>query len=288
MNMLDELHKVAEIIGEMPVKSEKIAQSYDLSIYKLEFKHRAALVAKHGHPKLRDHFEIEFKMLKQLNEFNFLPTPQAIYVSDALYLMDYIDNVALGHHQEAEAKIARKIAQLHDVKAQKFGFEYDTLIGSLLQPNRFNTNWIEFFRDQRLIYFADLCYQQKLVSSEFRHQIDKISDRLDELLLDNHKPTLIHGDLWYGNILTDGSALNAFIDPALYYANPEIELAYVTMHNSLGDDFFNEYQQHHQIEDGFFDLRKDIYNIYPHLIHILLCGPEYAVPVEAVFKRHGV
>lgn len=288
MNISDEYNKLAEIIGEAPLRHEAIAESYNLTLYKIEFKNHTPIVVKFGRPKLRNHLDIEYQMLKQLNGINFLTTPKAIYADDELYLMDYIEHVPLGHHQEAEPTIAKQIAQLHEIKAPKFGFEYDTIIGSLLQPNRFNNNWIEFFRDERLMPFVESCYQQKLVTTEFRSKIDKLADRLNDLLLDNHPPTLIHGDLWFGNILTDGKKLKALIDPALYYANPEIELAYTTMHNSLGNDFFTEYQTHHKIDDGFFELRKDIYNIYPNLVHILLCGSEYAMPIEAVFKRHGI
>lgn len=288
MKITEKYNQIATIIGEEPKRQEAIAESYNLRLYKLEFKNHPPIVAKYGRPKLRNHFELEFRMLKQLNGFNFLTTPNAIYADDELYLMDYVEHTPLGHHQEAESAIAKQIAALHNIKADKFGFEYDTLIGSLLQPNRYNNNWIEFFRDERLLPFADSCYEKKLITTEFRLKIDKLALRLDELLLDNHTPTLIHGDLWFGNILSDGNKLKAIIDPALYYANPEIELAYVTMHNSLGNDFFTEYQQHHKIDNGFFELRKDIYNIYPNLVHILLCGNEYAMPIEAIFKRHGI
>lgn len=288
MNLNDEYDKIEELIGEAPSRQETIAESYNLTLYKLKFKNHPPVVAKYGRPKLRNHLALEYQMLKQLNGYDFLTTPKAIYADEQLYLMDYIEHEQLGHHQAAEPAIAQQIAQLHNIKAEKFGFEYDTIIGSLLQPNRFNKNWIDFFRDERLIPFADSCYEQKLVTTEFRLKIDKLSLRLDELLTNNHPPTLIHGDLWLGNILTDDKTLKALIDPALYYANPEIELAYVTMHNSLGNDFFNEYQNHHKIDDGFFELRKDIYNIYPNLVHILLCGTEYAIPIEAVFKRQGI
>ena len=288
MNLNDEYNRIETLTGEAPSRQETIAESYNLTLYKLEFKNHAPIVAKYGRPKLRNHLALEYQMLKQLNGYDFLTTPKTIYADDQLYLMDYIEHKPLGHHQAAEPAIAQQIAQLHNIKAEKFGFEYDTIIGSLLQPNRFNKNWIDFFRDERLVPFADSCYEQKLVTTEFRLKIDKLTLRLDELLTNNHPPTLIHGDLWLGNILTDDKTLKALIDPALYYANPEIELAYVTMHNSLGSDFFNEYQNHHKIDDGFFELRKDIYNIYPNLVHILLCGPEYAIPIEAVFKRHGI
>ena len=288
MNILNEYQKITQIIGEKPIRHQHIAESYNLSIYKLEFKQRTPLIAKLGQPKIREHFNLEHQMLKHLNGLSFLTTPKVYYVDDKLYLMDYIAHIPLGHHQEAEQEIAYQIAQLHQIKAAKFGFEHDSLIGCLMQPNRFSNNWVEFFRDNRLIYFADSCYQQKLITAEFRSRIDKLADKLADLILDNHPPTLIHGDLWYGNILSDGDALKGFIDPALYYANPEIELAYVTMHNSLGDDFFNAYQNQHKIDDGFFELRKDIYNIYPNLVHILLCGTEYTAHIEQTLFRHGV
>ncbi len=287
MNILNEYHKLSDIIGETPSSHELIAHSYDLNIYKISFNNHPNIVAKHGTPKLREHFSIENKMLKHLNQLNFLPVPKPIFVDETLYLMEYIDHIPLGHHQSTEPIIAQKIAKLHQIKSEKFGFEYDTIIGPLLQENRFKDNWIEFFRDQRLLNFADQCLAVNRLSTELRLRIEKLAAKLDDLLLNNHQPTLIHGDLWYGNILSEDVNLKAFIDPALYYANPEIELAYVTMHNSLGSDFFTAYQEIIPIDDGFFDLRKDIYNIYPNLVHILLCGSEYTIPIEAVLKRHG-
>ena len=46
-------------------------------------------------------------------------------------------------------------------------------------------------------------------------------------------PGLIHGDLWGGNIICQKNQLRGFIDPAIYFANPEIELAFSTLFSTV-------------------------------------------------------
>ena len=67
-------------------------------------------------------------------------------------------------------------------------------------------------------------------SGRYRHAIicltaaEAFAGRLPEWLDEPAAPALIHGDMWGGNVLTRNGRIAAFVDPAIYYADPEIEL----------------------------------------------------------------
>ena len=77
----------------------------------------------------------------------------------------------------------------------------------------------------------------------------------------------------------------AFIDPATHYAHPEVELAFSTLFGTFGRAFFDRYAQLRPIEPGFFERRRDVYNLYPLLVHAILFGGGYGRQVEAIAVR---
>ena len=56
---------------------------------------------------------------------------------------------------------------------------------------------------------------------------------------------------------------------------------------SFGDAFFARYRELRPLADGFFELRRDIYNLYPLLVHTTLFGGHYAQAVLRILARHG-
>jgi fructosamine-3-kinase len=78
------------------------------------------------------------------------------------------------------------------------------------------------------------------------------------------------------------------IDPAIYYGHPEIELAFITLFNTFGDSFFTHYQEVRPIADDFFEERRDLYNLYPLLVHVAIFGGSYVQSVERTLRRFGI
>ena len=77
------------------------------------------------------------------------------------------------------------------------------------------------------------------------------------------------------------------IDPAIYFSDPEIELAFMTLFGSVGETFFTSYREIHPIAPGFFEARRHLYNLYPLLVHVRLFGGGYVGQVERILDRFG-
>ena len=228
--------------------------------------------------------ELEAWMLRYLRQHADIPLPEVIWADHDLLVLEWLDDVGRVT-EDAEIDIARHIAKLHMVQGVRYGFERDTRIGSLRQPNPGSSDWIGFFRDQRLLYMARQALENKAIDMKMMRGIENIASRLTEWMIEPLAPTLIHGDLWGGNILTARGRVTGFIDPAIYYADPEIELAFITLFGTVGMPFFDAYAETHPIRDGFFEVRRDIYNLYPLLVHARLHGEMYLGNIQDILRR---
>ena len=120
-----------------------------------------------------------------------------------------------------------------------------------------------------------------------RARLETLAGQLERWLTEP-RPALIHGDLWGGNVLAASGRISGFIDPAIYYADAEIELAFSTLFNTFGKAFFSHYNELRPLAPGFFEERRDLYNLYPLLVHVRLFGGGYVGSVERTLKRFGV
>ena len=99
------------------------------------------------------------------------------------------------------------------------------------------------------------------------HHLDTFIARLPAYIDEPKQPSLIHGDIWTGNVLYRDGKVVAFIDPALYFADSEMELTFSTVYNSFGKDFFNKYNEIRPLSAEFFEVKREIYNLYSLLVH---------------------
>ncbi len=101
------------------------------------------------------------------------------------------------------------------------------------------------------------------------------------------QPSLIHGDAWSANVLAKGDKITAFLDPAIYHADPEIELSFISLFDSFGAAFFEHYEEIRGVRPGFFEERRDLYNLYPLLVHVYFFGGGYLSSVQSTLRRFG-
>ncbi len=178
----------------------------------------------------------------------------------------------------------RQLAALHKVINSRFGFDHDNYIGSTPQPNTWVEDGYRFYAEQRLLFQARLAHGRGLLGRAEVRQVESLAARLPELIPDQ-PASLIHGDLWGGNALTDRDGNPAIIDPAAHYGWAEAELAMTTLFGAFPEAFYRAYQEVRPLEGGFWG-RFPLYNLYHLLNHLNLFGSGYYGQVISVLRKY--
>lgn len=230
--------------------------------------------------------DVEGYMLRYLAAKSDLPVPAVLHDAPDLLIMSYLPGGSR-FGREAQEHAAELLAALHAVTAEQFGLERDTLIGGLHQPNSWSTSWLDFFARQRLSYMAREAERAGRLAAGTRQRVERLAGQLSRWIQETPYPSLIHGDVWTTNVLAEGGRITGFVDPAIYYADAEIELAFTTLFGTFGEPFFRRYQELRPLQPGFFEERRDLYNLYPLLVHVRLFGGSYVGSVERTLRRFG-
>lgn len=242
--------------------------------------------------------DIEAFMLRWLAERTALPVPGIIHAEPDLLVMEFVEGSSEGFTAAAERDAAERLAALHAITpspgGKRFGFERDTLLGALHQPNKPCDSWLFFFREQRLLFTAEAAEREGRLPPRLLRRTLDFAGRLGDFLEEPPAPSLVHGDVWAGNVLARGGRIAAFIDPAIYAGHAEVELAFIRLFSTFGEAFFRRYAELRAIAPGFDDglrPRRDIYNLYPLLVHARLFdsdgGGVYGQRAGAILARMG-
>jgi len=269
---------IPEEVGRV-ASARRFADGNTTELWLIDLADSRRVVAKHGNG-----LTLEGAMLRHLAANSRLPVPELFHADDTFLVMSWIeqDGSLTASAQEHAAEL---IADLHGVGADHYGFTFDTLIGPLHQPNPESSDWIAFFRDHRLMHMARLALEENRIDSGLMAGIERLAELLPDLIGEPAPPSLIHGDLWGGNVLACRGRIAGFIDPAIYHADPEIELAFSTLFGTFGEPFFRRYTELRPIQPGFFEVRRDLYNLYPLLVHVRLFGGSYQRQVARIVSR---
>jgi protein-ribulosamine 3-kinase len=183
------------------------------------------IFVKHGSADCLPVFEAEAAGLAELARANALRIPNVLSVSmegeTALLVLEWIDLVP--PTSRTEQRLGERLALQHRVTRDRFGWDRDNTIGSTPQSNRTCAQWIEFFREQRLLPQLDMA-KQNGAGSDVIDRGRQLCERL-HVFFDGYipVPSLLHGDLWGGNW---GAATNGepvLFDPSVYFGDREAD-----------------------------------------------------------------
>jgi len=231
-------------------------------------------------------FEKEAQGLETLDSSGALRVPKVVGVgSEAEYAYLLLENVVAKTKSERYWEEAgSSLAGLHRVEGDSFGLNHDNYIGSLSQKNTKIEKWTDFFIQQRLDVQLRLAVSNGFLNAQDVSRFERLYSLLPEIMPDG-VPSLLHGDLWGGNLIVDERGMPCFIDPAVYYGNREIELAFTKLFGGFASEFYDSYNVEYVLEPGF-DQRVDLYNMYPLLVHVNLFGGGYVSSVRSNLKRY--
>ena len=164
----------------------------------------------------------------------------------------------------------------------KYGFGSDNYIGRHRQVNTGCDSWISFFRECRLEpQFKDA---DKYFDGEDRKRIVRFLDHIDEILVEPEYPSLLHGDLWSGNVIAGNDGRAWLIDPAVYVGHAEADIAMTELFGGFPPVFYDAYKEAAPLQPGY-ERRRDVYNLYHLLNHLNIFGRMYLPEVKRIIKQ---
>ncbi len=186
--------------------------------------------------------------------------------------------------KNTDEMLGQGLAHIHRFQNKWFGFDHNNYCGATPQHNEWNNNWIEFFRDQRIGFLLKLIESERGLTPSEKSTYEKLMERIPELLPSDAQPSLIHGDLWSGNyMITPGGP--ALIDPAVYYADREMEFAIITMFGGFSQRFFDAYNDVYPLQKDW-RARNRLYQLYHILNHYYLFGGGYGSQALSVARSY--
>jgi fructosamine-3-kinase len=180
--------------------------------------------------------------------------------------------------------LGRQLAQLHQNTSPQFGFAHNNYLGSTPQPNKWTADGYEFFAHWRLGFQARLARDNGGLTRSEAAEVERLAARLPELV-PAQPASLIHGDLWGGNAISDAAGQPALIDPAAHFGWAEAEVGMTMLFGGFAEEFYRAYEEERPLEKGWRS-RLDIYNLYHLLNHLNLFGSSYHGQVMGVLRKY--
>lgn len=230
-------------------------------------------------------FEAEAAGLKEIADTGTLRVPQPL-CTGTTDKQSYIvmEHIALGGHRSDGAREAgSQLAALHRASRDRFGWDRDNTIGSTPQPNQSERDWTKFWGRNRLGFQLDLATRNGH-RGRLREQGDRLMDALPALIDHGPLPSLLHGDLWGGNMGFDGDGHPVIFDPAVYYGDREADVAMTELFGGFSRDFYAGYNEIWELDPGY-RTRKVLYNLYHILNHLNLFGSGYLGQAQSMMDR---
>lgn len=279
----------------------KIVQSYKLSggdinkSYGFTLSNDVDVFMKANSKENLSFFQAESLNLAAIKSTNTIKTPELLCtgtddgeeVGYSFLLLKYINES--DKNEEFWCNLAKDLAKMHKsdcscfVQNGNFGFLQNNFIGFTEQINTPTKNWVDFFRDYRLKPQFEKA--KGYFSKTELNEIDNFLANLEKILIEPEKPSLLHGDLWNGNIMCGEKSQAILIDPACYVGHFEADIAMTELFGGFVPSFYETYKKENPLKDGYAK-RRDVYNLYHILNHLNMFGTAYLSPVKKIISAY--
>ena len=208
--------------------------------------------------------------LRWLAEPGGLRVPEVLGVSDEVLVLDWVDEGAKGD----PAAFGAGLATIHAAGGNLKG-PGPFRLGRLVFPDEPADDWATFYAVNRLLPLA-----------RYAPSVERVCERIHELVGPPEPPARLHGDLWSGNVLWGRDGRAWLIDPAAYGGHREVDLAMLRLFGSPGQAFLDAYGERFPLAPGHEE-RVELYHLFPLLVHAALFGGGYPAGAERVARRYA-
>ncbi len=199
------------------------------------------------------------------------PVPDVVLVEDELLATSAIEvSARTPAHEES---LGRGLGRLHSAPFPHWGGGSSWIGACRVDP----APWPDGsgFYGSRLRQLSIRCGLEDLVAP--------VVARLPELLPPGD-PALLHGDLWWGNVLSATDGRSWLIDPSVHGGHPEEDLAMLALFGPLPTRVLGAYQEVRPLSSGWEE-RVPLFQLSPLLVHTVLFGGGYRARAEAIARR---
>ncbi len=236
-----------------------------------------------------DMFVKEAHGLEELQKANAVKVPKVLLFDTSFILLELI--IPGKSSQTFFEDFGRKFAQLHKFHSDYFGFYEDNYIGSTVQKNIAledeKNNWNHFYFNNRLLFQYKLAEKNGYATEELKSGISFLESKIEHILSGSEEPpSLLHGDLWGGNYLSDENGNPCIIDPAVYYGHREADLAMTKLFGGFNSTFYAAYNEAYPLPEDY-NYRENIYKLYHILNHLNLFGRSYYSQAINLIKSYS-
>ncbi len=226
--------------------------------------------------------------LRELAKAEVIRVPKIILAEEDFILMEYITS---GMKKSGFFEsFGKQFARLHHFNAEKYGFYEDNFIGATPQKNIPNEseafNWTSFYFNKRILFQFYLAEKNGYATEKLRKGFNLLEGKIESVLKGSEEePSLLHGDLWGGNYMSDENGDAVLIDPAVYYGHREADLAMTKLFGGFSSEFYAAYQEEFPLKEGY-EFREDVYTLYHVMNHLNLFGRGYYSQAERLLWKY--
>ena len=228
-------------------------------------------------------FPAEYNALSLLAANGAIRVPAPVAVAEDFIVLEAF--TAGQRKPDWAERIGRQLATLHlSTRQSRYGFECDNYLGTTVQPNRWTTDWLSFWRDRRLGWQLRLYADKSKPDDQLLRLGEQLLAGLDRILGGVDEPAvLLHGDLWSGNAAADELGEPIIYDPASYFGQREAEIGMMRLFGGFGPRCEAAYAELWPLPPGSEE-RIALYRLYHELNHLNLFGDSYYQSCLATIK----
>lgn len=275
---------IGDALGEGVRSSRPIGGGDSSDAWRVELDDDTVVFAKTDPDGIPGLFASEADGLQRLAATGAVHVPRVLASESRFIVLGWIEPGRPDADHDAE--LGRSLAALHRTTAPSFGLEHDNHLGRRVQVNTWCDTWAELYGRFRLAPITRLAGAAGALSDDTVRRVDRLIDRLPQLVGPPEPPALVHGDLWAGNALVDSDGRPWLIDPATSYSHREIDLAMMRLFGGFGPAVFAAYDEAFPLADGWPD-RVELLQLYYLLLHTLHPSPAgYLGAVDHILRRY--